>query len=79
VHNGQPSQISGAKGKALSGLERLLEITDLEIMAGLVHIHRPGGREFQTVRAAMLKLWEPIKCGQMGWRAYWYLTTQENE
>ena len=51
------SRIRGAREEALSGLEGQLEVVGLELMA--VHIRRAGGREFQILRAATLKLREP--------------------
>jgi len=47
----------------MSGFEGLLEVVGLELMAEgiswLVHIRRAGGREFQILGAATLKLREP--------------------
>jgi len=48
----------------MSGLEGMLEIVGLEVMAevsGPVRILRAGGREFQIVGAVTLKLLVPDK------------------
>jgi len=46
------------KRKAPSQLEGMLEMVSLKV-SGLVHIRRTGGKEFQILKAEMLKLWAP--------------------
>jgi len=53
------SRIWGTRGDGLSGLECLLAVVGLEVTtegSGLVQVRRDGGREFQILGTATLKL-----------------------
>jgi len=64
AHNGLRKPNLKRKKEGLSELEGLLAVVGLEVttegMSGLVHVRRDGGREFQILRLATLKLRAPV-------------------
>jgi len=76
THNGQPKPNLRRKRKVLyCGLEGLLEIVGLEVMAEAIragrglHIRRSGGKEFQIVGLHHLNYGHQTKCEHTGWTA----------